>query len=225
MVEILLSCRDSRLRVSHYFRAFLFHIQSSAYLCPDPCFSLSSYHIPSLFSTKGSVLKLIPSHSAFHGEHFIVMGQYLGPLVLRRGCFFLLQKLPSVIKTKCSILCKVQCIALVLPVQTKIQHIFTGTVWWLSFLEVARDLNNSHLCFSAPKAVVMMPICLNICNWHTGQANISFFSFPGWDLLYFPFIPPHPREAKASVMGFCIAKSASPSSNPTKEQHRFSVQL
>lgn len=197
--------------ISHYSSAFLFHIQSSAYLCPDPCFSPRSYHIPSLFSTKTSVFKLIPSHSALHGEHFIVTGQYLGPLILQRGCFFLLQKLPSVIETKRSILCKVQCSVLVLTAQTKIQHIFTGTVWWLTFLELARDFHNSHLCFAAPEAVVMMPICLNICNWHTGQANISFFFFfPRMGPSSFPLHSPSPKRGKGKCHGFLHCKGCIP---------------
>jgi len=50
------------------------------------------------------------------------------------------------------------------------------------------------------------------------QDNQTYtFFFPGQDLLHFPFIPLHPGEAKASVMGFRIAKGASPAGNPTKE--------
>lgn len=75
--------------ISHYFSAFHFHVQSSAYLCPDPCLSPVSYHIPSPSSTEASVFRLIPLHSALHGEHFIFTGQYLSPLVLQRGCFSL----------------------------------------------------------------------------------------------------------------------------------------
>lgn len=73
--------------ISRYFGAFYFHVQNSAYLCLDPYLSPVSYLILSPSSTEASVFKLIPSHSALHREHFIVMGQYLGPLVLQSGCF------------------------------------------------------------------------------------------------------------------------------------------
>lgn len=109
--------------------------------------------------------------------------------------FFLVWMLPGVIRIKCSLLCKVQCVSLLLITQIKIQHIFPGMVWWLTILELARDSHNAHFCFAAPKEVVRIPICLSIWNWHTGQANLSFsfcfvFFFPGPYLLVsatFPF--------------------------------------
>lgn len=73
--------------ISHYFSAFHFHVQSPAYLCPDPYLSPVSYHIPSPSSTEASVFKLIPLHSALCGEHFIVMGQYLGPWFYKEDVF------------------------------------------------------------------------------------------------------------------------------------------
>lgn len=89
--------------------------------------------------------------------------------------FFLVWILPSVIKIKCSILCKVRCVSLVLTTQIKIQHIFPGMVWWLTTLQLARDSHNAHFCFAAPKEVVRIPICLSIWNWHAGQPNLYFW--------------------------------------------------
>lgn len=85
-LKFLLSCRYSHLRDITLLQCFPFSRSNSAYLCPDPYLNPVSYHIPSLSSTEASVFRLIPLHSALHGEHFIFIGQYLGPLVLERGC-------------------------------------------------------------------------------------------------------------------------------------------
>lgn len=198
--------------ISRYLGAFHFHVQSSAYLCPDPCLSPVSYHIPSSSFTEASVFKLIPLHSALHREHFIVLGQYLGSLVLQRGSLSQ-WKLTGAIKAKGSILYRVHCIVPVPSAQNKIQHIFPAMV--AKYPRAGQALPQyTHLfcCLEGSYQDADLSQHLQL-TYRTITPMHLFFRITS---SLIPLMPHHPGEVKANVMGVHAVNDASHPSTPKK---------
>lgn len=122
-LKFLLSCRYSRLRDITLLWCFPFSRSKLCIPVPWPLLksSVLSYSLSILHWSYSNKLNETNSLALCTSQRvFYCYGSIFGPPAFTKRIFFLVWNLAGVIKTKCSILCKVQCVVLVLTALIKI---------------------------------------------------------------------------------------------------------